>query len=56
MNDYVNGLLKALEKTLEDQIFKFQNNNDDVKAQLRIVRLIQESIETMKPFLKDERA
>lgn len=52
MNDHVERLLKSLEKTLEENLVTLTTQEDIIKGQLRIIRLIQESIETMKPYLK----
>jgi hypothetical protein len=52
MNEHVERLLKSLEKTLEEQMVLMPSQYDVTKGQLRIIRLIQESIETMKPYLK----
>jgi len=56
MNDHVERLLKSLEKTLVDQMVLMPSQYDVTKGQLFIVRLIKDSIESMKPYFKDERA
>jgi hypothetical protein len=52
MNEHVERLLKSLEKTLEVQLNTLPSQYEVTKGQLRIIRLIQDSIETMKPYLK----
>lgn len=52
MNEHVERLLKSLEEKMEQQLIDFPNSVDVTKGQLFIVRLIKESIETMKPYLK----
>ena len=56
MNNHVERLLKNLEKTLEEQMVLMPSQYDVTKGQLFIVRLIKDSIESMKPYFKDERA
>ena len=52
MNEHVERLLKSLEKTLEENLVTLTTQEDVIKGQLRIIRLIQDSIEKMKPYLK----
>lgn len=57
MNDYIEQLLNALEKTLEENLTSLPTQYDVTKGQLFTVRLIKNSIESMKPiFERDERA
>lgn len=57
MNDHIERLLNALEKTLEENLTSLPTQYDVTKGQLFTVRLIKNSIESMKPiFERDERA
>lgn len=57
MNDHIERLLNALEKTLEENLISLPTQYDVIKGQLFTVRLIKNSIESMKPiFERDERA
>ena len=57
MNEHVERLLNALEKTLEENLTSLPTQYDVIKGQLFTVRLIKNSIESMKPvFERDERA